>query len=111
MDEIDRVHGRVRAAASLCFILAAQGRKLPLSVSLGWTEEAPKRHARNSDGDAAIIQVLSYCILCVFGRFVCLSWHLDDRAGGKFELAIAIIFFEAPPPGYAVLLSVTEPEP
>ena len=43
-----------------CFILAAQARKLSLSASLGWAEEAQKRHARNSDGDAAIIEVLSY---------------------------------------------------
>ena len=103
MDESDGVHGRVCAAASLCFVLAAQARKLSLSASLGWAEEAQKRHARNSDGDAAIIEVLSYCILCVFGRFACLSWHLADRAGGKFGLATAMIFFEAPPPGYAVL--------
>ena len=60
VDESDGVHGRVRAAASLCFVLAAQARKLSLSASLGWAEEAQKRHARNSDGDAAIIEVLSY---------------------------------------------------
>ena len=35
-------------------------RKLSLSASLGCGEEAQKRHARNSDGDAAIIKVLSY---------------------------------------------------
>ena len=69
----------------------------------GWAEEAQKRHARKSDGDAAIIEVLSYCIICVFGRFACVSWHLADRAGGKIGLATAMIFFEAPPPGYAVL--------
>ena len=60
VDESDGVHGRVRAAASLCFVLAAQARKLSLSASLGWAEEAQKRHARNSDGDAAIIEILSY---------------------------------------------------
>ena len=59
-DESDGVHGRVRAAASLCFVLAAQSRKLSISASLGWAEEARKRHARNSDGDAAIIEVLNY---------------------------------------------------
>ena len=41
-DESDGVHGRVRAAASLCFVLAAQARKLSLSASLGWAEEAQK---------------------------------------------------------------------
>ena len=105
VDESDGVHGRVRAAASLCFVLAVQATKLSLSASLGWVEETQKRHAWNSDGDAAIIEVLSYCILCVFGRFACLSWHLADRAGGKIGLAAAMIFFEAPPPGYAVLRS------
>ena len=60
VDESVGVHGRVRAAASLCLVLAAQARKLSLSASLGWAEEAQKRHARNSDGDAAIIEVLSY---------------------------------------------------
>ena len=54
------MHGHVRAAASLCFVLAAQARKLSLSTSLGWEEGAQKRHARNNDGDAATIEVLSY---------------------------------------------------
>ena len=60
VDESDGVHDRVRAAASLCFVLAARARKLPLSASLGWAEETQKRHALNSDGDAAIVEVLSY---------------------------------------------------
>ena len=64
VSESDGVHGRVCAAASLCFVLAAQARKLSLSASLGWAEEAQKRHARNSDGDAAIIEVLNYPLLC-----------------------------------------------
>ena len=60
VDESDGMHGRVRAAASLCFFLAAQTRKLSFLASLGWAEEAKKRHARNSDGNEAIIEVLSY---------------------------------------------------
>ena len=60
VDESDGVHGRVRAAASLCFVLAAQVRTLSLSASLGWAKEAQKRHARNNDGGAAIIEVFSY---------------------------------------------------
>ena len=60
VDESDGVHGRVCAAASLCFVLAAQARKLSLLASLGWAEEAQKRHVRRSDGDAAIIEILSY---------------------------------------------------
>ena len=63
VDESDGMHGRVRAAASLCFVLAVQARALSLSDSLGWAEEAPKRHTLNSDSDAAIIEVLS-CHLC-----------------------------------------------
>ena len=35
---------------------AAQTRKLSLSASLGWAEEAQKSHAQKSDGDAAIIE-------------------------------------------------------
>ena len=60
VDESDGMHGRVRAAASLCFVLAAQVRTLSLSASLGWAKEAQKRHARNNDGGAAIIEVFSY---------------------------------------------------
>ena len=59
------MHGRVPDAASLCFVLAAPVRKLSLSASLGWADGAQKRHARNSDGDAAIIEVLSHPVLSV----------------------------------------------
>ena len=59
VNESDGVHGCLCAAASLCFVLA-QARKLSLSASLRWAEEARKRHARNSDTDAAIIEVLGY---------------------------------------------------
>ena len=48
------MHRRVLAADSLYFFLAAQARKLSLSASLEWAEEALKRHARVSDDDAAI---------------------------------------------------------
>ena len=54
------MHGRGRAAASLCFVFAVQARKLSLSASLGWAGGAQKRYARNTDGDPAIIKVLSY---------------------------------------------------
>ena len=37
----------------------AQAKKLSLSVSTEWAEEALKRHARDSDGDEAI-EVLSF---------------------------------------------------
>ena len=58
--ESDSVHGRVPAAASLYFVLTAQVRKPSLSASLGWADGAQKRRARNSDGGAAIIEVLSH---------------------------------------------------
>ena len=48
-DESDGVHRRVLAADSLCFFLAAQARKLSLSASVEWAEEALKHHARDSD--------------------------------------------------------------
>ena len=60
VDESDDVHACVRFAASLCFVFAVQARKLSLSASLGWAEEAQKRHAWNIDGDTAIVEVLSY---------------------------------------------------
>ena len=40
IDECDGVHGRVRAAASLCFVLEAQARTPSLSASLGWAKKA-----------------------------------------------------------------------
>lgn len=58
IDESEGMRRRVRAdaAASLnfCFLLAAQAMELSLQESLGWVEGAPTRHARKSDGDAAI---------------------------------------------------------
>ena len=105
VDESDGVHGRVRAAAGLCFVLAAQATKLllPASLKLGERRKPKKRHARNSDGDADI-KVLSVSpvlwvdrsVLVRFGRS---SW-LDNWACDRHD------FFEAPPPGYAVLWSI-----
>ena len=83
------MHCRVRAAASVFFFVAAQTRKLSRPASLWWAEEVQKRHARNSDGDAAIIKVCSY-FLCF--RSLRLSWHVADRAGGKIGLATTMIF-------------------
>ena len=62
-------------------LLGWRSRKLSLSASLYWAEEAIKRHARNSDGDAAIIEVLSYplyfrsrrLVVVAHGRSSC--WH------------------------------------
>ena len=102
VDESDGVHGCVRAAASLCFVLAAQARKLSLSACFGWTEEAQKTLSTEQRRRCSYHRSLELCSY-VFGRFAWLSWHLADRAGGKIGLATAMIFFEAPPPGYAVL--------
>ena len=52
------MYRRVLAADSLYFFLAAEARKLSFSASLEWAEEALKRHARVSDGDAAIGVIL-----------------------------------------------------
>ena len=78
VDESDSVHGRVPAAASLCFVLAAQGRKLSLSASLGWADGAEKRHSRNnSHGDAAIIEVLSHPVLSVSSLVCRGTWPIE----------------------------------
>ena len=56
----ERRHASSRARRGQpLFFLAAQVRKLSLSAFLEWAEEALKRHARDSDGDAAI-EVLSF---------------------------------------------------
>ena len=94
------MHGRVRAAASLGFVLAAQARKLPLLVCLAWAEEAQKRHARNSDSGAAIIEVLSYPLCFLSLRLVVVA--LGRSSWCQTGLATAMFFFLAPPPGYAV---------
>ena len=49
--------------------LEAQVRKLSLSDSLEWAEEALKRHARDSDGDAAI-ELLSFSSVLWADRLV-----------------------------------------
>ena len=71
-DESDGLHRRVLAADRLCFFLAAQARKLSLSASLEWAEEALKRHARDSDSDAAI-EVLSFSSVFWVDRVVLLA--------------------------------------
>ena len=101
VDESDGVHGLVRADASLCFVSAAQARKLSVSASLGWAEEPQRRHARNSDGDAAIIKVLSYPLCFRLLRLVVVALGRSSLwpnwACDRHDL------FEAPPPWYAVL--------
>ena len=73
------------------FVLAAQATKLPVLPFLQWAEKALKRHARDSDGDAAI-ELLSFSKGC-FGSIAWFSSRLADRAGGKIVLATAMIFF------------------
>ena len=83
------------------FLGAAQAKKLSLSASLEWAEEALKRHARVSDGNAAI-EVLRFSSVFWVDRMVLValrrsSWWKNcpcDRHD---------IFFEEPPPGHAVL--------
>ena len=42
-----------------------------------------------------------------FGSIAWFSSRLSNRAGGKIALVTAMFFFEEPPPGYAVLWSVS----
>ena len=95
------VHGRVRAAASLCFVMA-QARKLPLSASWvgGGGLKTPRTEQRRRCSYHRSLELSSHN---VFGRFAWLSWHLAVRAGGKIGLPTAVFFFEGPSPGYAVL--------
>ena len=99
-DESDGVHRRVLAADSLCFLLAAQARKLSLSASLEWAEKTIERHPRDND-DAAAIQILEF-FLCL-GSISCFPSRFADRAGGKNLLDTARISFEEPTQEYAVL--------
>ena len=98
------MHRRVLAADSVCFFLAAQAGKLSLSAFLEWAEEALKRHARVSDGDAAIeVFIISSVFwvdrlaLVALGRS---SWW-ENCACDRHDL------FEEPPSGYAVLWNVS----
>ena len=51
------------------FVLAAQATKLPVLPFLQWAEKALKRHARDSDGDAAI-ELLSFSSVLWADRLV-----------------------------------------
>ena len=51
-------------ASALCWRAGWEAISLPVS-SLGWAEEALKRHARRSDGDADIIEVFGYPLFSV----------------------------------------------
>ena len=86
------------------FFLAAQARELSLSASLEWAEEALERHARDSDGDAAV-EVLRFSSVFWVDRLVLValgrsSWW-ENCACDRHD------FFEEPPPGHAVLWSVS----
>ena len=65
-----------------------------------WAEGAVKHDAHDSDGDAAI-EVLSFS--SVFGSIPLFLSRLANRAGGKIMIATAMVYFEEPPPGDAVL--------
>ena len=53
------------------------------------------------DGDAATIDVLNYPIVFpVFSLLCCGTWLIGLM--GKYGLATAIIYFEAPQPGYYI---------
>ena len=98
------MHRRVFAADSLLFCLDGQVRKLSLSASLEWAKEALKRHARDSDGDAAI-EVLSFFSVFWVDRLVLVA--LGRSSWWKNCTCDSHDLFEEPPPGYAVLWSVS----
>ena len=55
-------------------------------------------------GTATVMQLLkSWAFPLCFGSIAGFSSRLADRAGGNIALATVMIFFEEPPPGYAVL--------
>ena len=94
----ERRHARSRARRRQpLFLSAAQSRQLSPSGCLGWAEGVLKCHGRTSDGDAAIevwsVFWVDRSVLVGFGRS---SWL-------KNWLSTAMISFEVPPPGYAVL--------
>ena len=68
---------RARRRQPLFFFFAAQARKLSFLAPLAWC----------------------------FGSIPRFSCCLGDRAVRKIAIATAMVFFEAPPPGYAVLWS------
>ena len=89
VNESDGVRRRVRAAASVAFLLLAQVKKLALSSSLAWAVGALKCHTRKSY-DGAGIRVLSVSaaflvissVLVVFGRSC--SWQNCDYGRYNF---------------------------
>ena len=101
------MHRRVRAAASLCFF-SLWRRRLGSYYSqlFSWVsaEEAPERHARDGDGDAAT-EVWGFSSSVWVDRSVLVAL---GRPSWREKLGIRppSCFFEEPPPGYAVLWSV-----
>ena len=95
--ESEGLRCRVRAVASPFLFLVAQDRKLSLSGSLGWAEEALKRHVWNCNGDEAI-EVSSVGIVFFL---VCSVFEMIGRSSrAKNCLAATIYFLKALPPGY-----------
>ena len=86
------MHRRVLAAGSLCSFLATQARKLSLSASLEWAEEALEPHVRDSDGDAAI-EVLSFASVFWVDRVVLVA--LGRSSWCKNCASTAMIFFRS----------------
>ena len=75
-DESDGVHGRVRAAASLCFVLVAQARKLTLSLSWvsGGSPKAPRTEQRRRCSYHRSLELS--CVLSVASRG-CGTWPIE----------------------------------
>ena len=102
VDESDGIRRRVRAATSLSFFFRRRlGTFRSQSLLRGGSTKKPPAEQRRRCNDRS----LGACPLCVgsISRFSCC---LGDRAVWNIAIAIAMFFFEAPPPGYAVLFSV-----
>ena len=105
VDESEGLSFRVHAAASHFLFVVAQDRKLSLSGCLGWAEEALKRQVSAEQqrrcsyrGPERILRFFAHLL----GSRDC--WPIEQAE--KIGFAVAMITFEAPPPGYDVLRCV-----
>ena len=102
-DESDGVHRRVLAADSLVFVWRRLGSYHPQLLLSGRRKPLNATH-----GTATAMQLSkSWAFPLCFGSIPWFSSRLADRAGGEIVIATAMIFFEEPPPGYAVPWSVS----
>ena len=99
------MHRRVLATASLCCFFGGAGQEA-ITTIFSWVggRKPLKRHARDTDGDAAI-ELLTFFSAWWVDRSVLVA-HGRSSSRNKKGRATAMISFEEPPPGYAALWSV-----